>query len=226
MRKGMWLVTLVVAGVLGQVSAVICDPDQDPAPFRGGPNTTLQSWLFSTEANPDFPDVKNNPYGDPRIDLEISDPQGPAFYFPQDGDHQGVWLVNRSYMEMIVTVPNNPAKNASKDIWLQITYRSDEMGAIPGIIVFPDGGDTNIVPSYAMDMVKTNPLDPANLAGYYHAVYKVSLPYNPVFEKIIIRPRDCLLFVDCITIETQCIPEPMTLVLLGLGGLMLRKRIA
>jgi hypothetical protein len=49
---------------------------------------------------------------------------------------------------------------------------------------------------------------------------------NPNFEQIFIRPRDCQVFVDCITIETQCIPEPMTMGLLGLGSLLLRRRIA
>ena len=126
-------------------------------------------------------------------------------------------------MDMIATVQNNPVKNASKDIWLQITYRSDEKGSAPQIFVLPDG-NTNL--DFSLTLDKKSPLDPSDLAGYYHAVYKASLPYNPSVEQIYIRPRDCLMFVDCITIETQCIPEPATLVLLGLGGLVLRKRVA
>ena len=95
MSKGMWLATLVVAGILGQASAVICNPDSDPAPFRGGENTTLQSWLFSTDANPSSPDEMINNYGGARIDLVLYDPRPRSFGFRMMGVTRvfGLWIV-------------------------------------------------------------------------------------------------------------------------------------
>jgi hypothetical protein len=73
-----------------------------------------------------------------------------------------------------------------------------------------------------MNNVSTQKLDDMYSYGLYHII----LQPNPKFEVIRIRPRDCQVFVDSILVETQCIPEPLTMVLLGMGGLFLRKRFA
>jgi hypothetical protein len=202
--------------ISASASAFVCD--SDPAPFRGGQNTTLQSWLFSTNANPAFPDVAENPYGMPQVDLVGGFPQN-TVWLDQDNGHQGVWVVDRSiYSDMVATVKNVPVQNPYKEIWLQITYSAQE-GEAPMIYVVPNGNPNAYTP---MHMVSKNAVD----NNYFHAVYSLTIRPNPNFEQIYIRPRDCQVFVDCITIETQCIPEPMTMGLLGLGSLLLRRRIA
>jgi len=214
------LVSLVVLLLISaSVSAVvICDPDQDPAPFRGGVNTTLQSWLFSTNANPAAPDVMVNNYGGAQVDLKGSFLNN-TIWLDEDNGHQGVWVVDRSIeSDMVATVKNYPKQNPYKQIWLQITY-SAQNGAAPMIYVLPDGNINAYAP---MTLVSKNAVD----NYYYHAVYSLTIRPNPNFEQIFIRPRDCQVYVDCLTIETQCIPEPMTMGLLGLGSLLLRRRIA
>jgi hypothetical protein len=216
MRKGMWLVTLVVAGILGQASAVVMDVN--PSPFRGGENTTLQAWDFLTNADPSAPDAGwNNPYGTPYADL-IGDFSTNTVYLAQDYGHDGVWIVDRAQeSDMIFGVFNSQQPNPYKEIWIQLVYSAQD-GMAPMLYVQP-GGTTGYE---AMDMVGSTKID----AMYSYAQYHVILKPNPAFEVIRIRPRDCQVFVDSILIETQCIPEPVTMVLLGLGGLMLRKRIA
>jgi hypothetical protein len=218
MRKGMWLATLVVAGILGQASAVILDTN--PAPFRGGENTTLQAWDFLTNADPSAPDAGwKNPYGTPSADL-IGDFSTNTVWLPEDpmeSSHKGVWIVDRAQQsDMLIGVPNFPRQNPYKEIWIQLVYSSQD-GVAPMLYVQADGQPYSMI-----DTVSSNKID----AMYSYALYHVTLKPNPMFEVIRIRPRDCQVFVDSILIETQCIPEPVTMVLLGLGGLMLRKRVA
>ena len=46
----------------------------------------------------------------------------------------------------------------------------------------------------------------------------------PVEETIFTIPHLCQLYVDEIVVDTLCVPEPMTLILLGLGSLVLLRR--
>jgi hypothetical protein len=212
------LASFVVLLLISASASAVVLCDSDPAPFRGGVNTTLQTWGFDTNANPAFPDVVQNPYGMPQVDL-IGDFAANTVWLDQDNGHQGVWVVDRSiYSDMVATVKNYPKQNPSKEIWLQITY-SAQNGEAPMIYVVPDGNLNAYAP---MKLVSKNAVD----STYYHAVYSLTIRPNPNFEQIYIRPRDCQVYVDCVTVETQCVPEPMTLVLLSLGSLLLRRRIA
>jgi hypothetical protein len=212
------LASLVVLLLISASASAVVLCDSDPAPFRGGVNTTLQTWGFDTNANPAFPNVVENPYGMPQVDL-VGGFAANTVWLDQDNGHQGVWVVDRSiYSDMVATVDNNPVRNAYKEIWLQITY-SAQNGEAPMIYVVPDGNLNAYAP---MNLVSKTAVD----NNYFHAVYSLTIRPNPNFEQIFIRPRDCQVYVDCITIETQCIPEPMTMGLLGLGSLLLRRRIA
>lgn len=196
--------------------------DIDPAPFRGEENTTLQAWVFATNVNPTAPDEMTNPYGNASLNVAGGAAAGNR-WFPEDSGHQGIWVVGRQNGSsgMIATVPNRPEQNLYKDIWLQITY-SSQNGDAPSILVsYPNAeGEMFEQPLNAT-------ANPVQLDDYYwHAVYTARLPWNPTFEVISITPRDCQVYVDEIAIETQCIPEPMTMGLLGLGSLLLRRRIA
>jgi hypothetical protein len=212
------VVLLLISATVSAV--VICDPDKDPAPFRGGQNTTLQTWTFETGANPALPDPGSvNPYGGAIIDV-TGGPSSGARWLSQDVlNHQGVWVVGRG--DMVATVKNNPVTNEYKDIWLQITYSAQEGNAPTILVSFPDAtGAMQVQPLNEIGLPVQ--LDPY----YYHAVYSARIRPNPAYEVISIRPRDCQVYIDCITVETQCIPEPMTMGLLGLGSLLLRRRIA
>ena len=213
---------VVLLLVSASASAVVLNSDLDQAPFHGGVNTTSQTWLFTTGVNPTAPDEMSNPYGGAMIDVVGGVAAGNR-WLNEDSGHQGIWIVGRQNGSsgMIATVKNRPEANLYKDIWLQITY-SSQAGAAPQILVsYPD----------AVGAMFEQPLNaigsPAQVDDYYWtAVYTARLPWNPSFEVISIVPRDCQVFVDKIVIETQCIPEPMTMGLLGLGGLLLRRRIA
>jgi hypothetical protein len=205
------LAILLMMGTMA--SAVVCDPN--PPGWRGEANTTYQSWSFSTNDNPAFPDDGwYNPYGKPSTEL-VGDFGTNTVWLNEDKGHQGVWIVDRTASDMVLNVANSPKQNPYKELWLQIVF-SSQNDEVPMIYVLPEGGATYI----PMVLQSKTPID----AMYNSALYKLTIQPNPTFEKIYIRPRDCQVFVDCITLDTLCIPEPLTLVMLGLGGFLLRKR--
>ena len=61
--------------------------------------------------------------------------------------------------------------------------------------------------------------------GYIHEVWAITLDSNPDFEWVEGGFGDAVVVLDQIVIETLCyVPEPATMVLLGLGSLMMIRR--
>jgi len=187
--------------------------------WRGMPNTTLQAWSFDDGGvNPAYldPSLDMNPYGTPVAEVFTPDTGFPmqTYWQSNNSGHDGVWrLYGNDYMLLDIPNTENTAPNTSKEIWLQITYSAVSIFNKPQLQIMP--GDVTV------EHVQETVIDDL----FYHDVFKITLVPNPTEEWIAILPRDCTLYIDEIVVDTICIPEPATLLVLSIGGLAaLRKR--
>jgi len=190
--------------------------DINPPPWRGDAGSTQQVWEFSTNAQPALPDISINSNGMGEVLVTGSFSTGTQWFdeWPlTESTHQGVWGYERGE-NMIATIPNFDVENPIKDIQVQLTYWAD---FAPTVSVLPEGDELN-----PQTMLKVDEI--VGTDGYSTAIYQLTIEPNPTWEEIWIRPTNCTTYIDELVIDTICIPEPGTILLLGLGGLSLLKR--
>ena len=204
------LVILVVAGLAMPALA----EDLQPPPWRGQDFTTSQVWEFSAlqsgQIRPDGPAPGGLP---PLLSTQLVVEPMPGLTWaseyepyvdPIAGDvGYGVWPLSGT-IDIVVDNYNPP--NKKKLIWMQLTWAPMNQGTVFEPIV-------NVAPS---------PIGPPEIVpidlgpDWQEWTYKWELDFNPPDEMIHIEGD---IWVDAIVIDTWCIPEPSTLVLLGMGAL-------
>ena len=204
------------------VSSVVFAEDIDPAPYRGLPGATTQEWDFITGGDYDYglysqPDgvsgITDNPYGQAQL-FAMGDYMDPAGVGPG-----GAWDITQG--DIYISVPNKPdvRPDTFKDLRIQITFSAADsnfppLGIPPMVDIFNPYGpailvNENIIPIGGESFV---------LVQDWH------MEPNPDFEEIMIYSTGFPMQISEIVVDTICVPEPATLALLGLGGLVLRRK--
>jgi len=165
--------------------------------------TTSQIWYFDDDNPTPMPDVVNNGPGIDPATLYVT--PGPG------GDWaNGAWELSG---EMDIILDNDPTPRELKTIRIWLTWRKGILDSIlpdqPLVAVSAVGMET-----MTMNVVQ----DPIAGTPWTLSFYDIAIAPNPPEEWIAIKGN---IVVDQLMIETECIPEPATMGLLGLGSLAL-----
>jgi hypothetical protein len=159
---------------------------------RGADGTTTEAWEFGGQQGPS----QNNPYGTPELDI-----------------NNGVIIPGTSLLigsgggDVGIHIPNRPVLNDIKWLFIQVTSDTPIIGS--PIIAAP--GTVTEVFEWAWAE--------SSLPGFTTYAWLDSIVPNPNFEDISLYFLEGT-NVDEIVIDTECVPEPMSIVLgiMGLGS--------
>lgn len=191
--------------------------DLFPPDWRGDPNTTFQHWTFSYPQGdpsgypmgPWLPEYSNNPYGQPAIQTYYHDEQ----WFDVYQGRQGVvdpWANN-----VYISLPNVPEPNDWKYVYFQITYWPLDDNGTPtapmGLYTDPAAANQYMINQLTLP------------DGWIYESWQFEIPGNPPFETLGFMTGNDL-YIDQIVVDTLCIPEPASMLLIAIAGLFLRRR--
>lgn len=168
-------------------------------------NTTSQIWYFDTDDPMPAANVINNAVGIDPAQLMVT--PGPGGGWIPD---PGAWELSG---EIDVLVDNDPTLREYKLITIVLTWAPGNLDSfLPKEPLV--GVSATEMERMEMDVAH----DPLAGTSYTVSVYDIIMWPNPPEEWIAIKGN---IIVDELKIETECVPEPATMGLLGLGSLAL-----
>ena len=128
-------------------------------------------------------------------------------------DRQGVVPLSG---EIDVLIPNYWELRPWKDIQIHLTWKPAGLD-----LILPDKPLVGVTPGYDPYKVFTVSTSENLGLGWVYSLYEIEVIPNPPEEWIAIKGD---ILVDELVIDTVCVPEPVTIALLGLGGLVVLHR--
>jgi hypothetical protein len=181
--------------------------DLDPPSWRGTEGSTLQAWGFGTADPKPPPDKVQNPYGTPALTVRpVGDWQAVL-----DG-REGVWPLSG---EVDLYIPNRLALLDFKEIWIQLLWKPQAGNPNPAL---PDEPATALVANPPPELIVMTYQDVVQPDGWILRTTHITLERNPVEEWITMKGD---IWVDCVIIDTRCVPEPTAIAFLAIGGLVI-----
>ncbi len=221
-------------------------PDyNNPPGWENDDYFTHQSWSFTDPTNPSAPDDggAGNPYGTASMTFsnatwedDLGMMYNPATFDPL-GLRQGGWAIDgpQDGTEWFnIDIPNSADPTLQKELWFEMTFRvSDQI--LAGAIV--DKVDLQVYADGIVDGAhQFNALDSVGGVIGVDAQSQIWLRFEGLFS-FDPQPFSELMILtgllnagegvllDQVDIDTRCIPEPMSICLLGVGVLgMIRRR--
>lgn len=200
--------------ILLLIGCTVFAEDLYPPNWRYDPGSTYAQWEFLENNVTPLPDNLYNPgLGVPALTVYPTKP-----WEQEWGGREGVWALSG---EIITEIENYPEQNPYKLVQIQITwaYKHDYNPDEPSIVLSALQVTGAPVDSIVLLGSSTDVLEPTGEAGagpnWNHTTYLFQIRPNPVIETIDITGS---IWVDELVIDTICIPEPSTLLILGGGA--------
>jgi hypothetical protein len=191
--------------------------DFNPPEWRDSPGSTYQKWTFSTDSTSSIADSYNNLNGTPSMG-NIADGR----WLAQVGSQLGVWEAK----SMNFYIPNDTTKP-------ETTYRIEmvwdvQASGYPALHVYVgSGADTA---SAIEATIIENSLIP-NSWRWQYTIFEITAPTCTSTPAIFFKAeftdfsRITPIYVDEVVIDTISVPEPATLLFIGLGSLLIRRKV-
>ena len=212
MRK---LAALAIVALLAPLALA---DDLNPPPWERitTEGTTFQHWEswfdWYVPGEEYLADTEYNPYGTPAV----MDPNGYSEVLSEYEGRDDVLHVSEGWW-LEVMLPNTDTANPVKEVYLQWVWHWD------GLPDYPEVYDLyGTIDSWEIEVLDSYPF--AETEGWWYEWIKITIYPNVDFEEIDIWPVNDDLYIDQLVIDTRCIPEPASLALLGIGGMMLLRR--
>lgn len=210
---------------------------------------THQSWAFVEQQPPDNPPIPAddgyvNAYGEPTTTMTggnwISDLGGQyALAPPHDWirDRQGGWRFDgpRDLTDPgpVGEIPNSSDPELTKELWMQITLKTDvdylespeQIWEVFHPVVLAGGDPDDPFELTGMPLLEPLGIDATDPEHpiWYRATMLFRHTPQPEFEIIDWRyglREGYYITVDQVDVDTHCVPEPATALILGFGGLL------
>ena len=212
MRK--WTVLILCVLVAGSM-AWADDYNVPPWYDANNDSMTVQGWEFGADNNGNnpLPDWGKNVHGSEPAVVTPGGLTGSGGWIDHLDGRNGVWGLSGT---IEIPIWNDLTERPEKIVWVQITWQEQEQGGIP----FVEGQP---LPGYQTTPAQEIDTQPAD-GNWIYSTFVYHIFPNPEFEVVLISGD---IFVDEVVVDTWCVPEPISISLLALGGLVaLRRRRA
>jgi hypothetical protein len=223
--RNMKKVMMIFVSVLVLSSVALAD-DIFPPSWRGANRTvtaTFDSWTNFNTGTIDPDTWTSNPPGGWTWYPHASVTGNPVLLNPYY-ERTNVVYLGSANDKLTFELPNYD-QNPLKEVYFQITLRPVAAGQhVGGVNVWASIGGTPL-PGYNGDYLPLSLVmaSQPDQQGWMTEVYSFNIQPNPDREAFTLNFSSYPAYIDQVVIDTWCIPEPATMLLLAAGAIALRK---
>ena len=188
----------------------------NPLGWVDNPYFTHQSWEFGTGQSPVNADIDLNPFGEPKLGIHALHISWSSYTLGREG----VWTIKNGWGQVEGIIPNEENEHLSKEVWIQVLLHTSIGGGVPIDVLF------EFPPGTCVTTPKESSVVP-EAGGWLCQTYLFELTPQPDWEVVGLNfsvPIGDYVAIDKLVVDTRCIPEPATLLFIGLGGLELLRK--